>query len=208
MRHIAAAIVLVFVAAGASNAQDAAKKPTAKPRVSAQAKIRDALSAAPADIAKGAMVMDWPDKEGAPMKMLRAGTNGWTCMPSNPDLKSAALHDPMCFDKTWQAWADAYMSKKDPQVKTTGVAYMLHGDAGASNTDPFAAKPTANNQWVVSPAHVMILLPDPAGLDAFPTDPHNGGPWVMWKGTKYAHLMVPMGAMPKQAGALKTAKTP
>jgi len=29
-------------------------------------------------------------------------------------------------------------------------------------------------------------------LDAFSTDPKNGGPWVMWKGTPYAHLMVPV----------------
>ena len=24
-------------------------------------------------------------------------------------------------------------------------------------------------------------------------DPDNGGPYVMWKGTPYAHLMVPVG---------------
>ncbi len=28
----------------------------------------------------------------------------------------------------------------------------------------------------------------------FSTDPHNGGPYVMWKGTPYAHLMVPIGS--------------
>ena len=31
-------------------------------------------------------------------------------------------------------------------------------------------------------------------LEAFPTDPDNGGPYVMWKGTPYAHLMVPIGS--------------
>jgi len=45
----------------------------------------------------------------------------------------------------------------------------------------------------------MIAVPDPKQLDAFPSDPHAGGPWVMWKGTKYAHLMVPIAAMPKMA---------
>ena len=38
-------------------------------------------------------------------------------------------------------------------------------------------------------------------LDALPTDPNNGGPWVMWKGTKYAHIMVPVKEMPKKAAA-------
>jgi hypothetical protein len=26
------------------------------------------------------------------------------------------------------------------------------------------------------------------------TDPWNGGPYVMWKGTPYAHIMVPVDA--------------
>ena len=107
----------------------------------------------------------------------------------------------MCLDKTFSGWADAWMSKKDPQIKTTGVAYMLRGDKGASNTDPYAAGPTPDNNWVVSPPHVMVVVPDPASLDVFPTDPNNGGPWVMWKGTNYAHLMVPLAAMSKKAAA-------
>jgi hypothetical protein len=41
---------------------------------------------------------------------------------------------PICLDKEWQNWADAWMSKKDPQVKGMGIAYMLRGDQGASNT--------------------------------------------------------------------------
>jgi hypothetical protein len=32
-------------------------------------------------------------------------------------------------------------------------------------------------------------------LDTFPTDPHSGGAWIMWKGTKYAHVMVPVKPM-------------
>ena len=76
---------------------------------------------------------------------------------------------------------------------------MLRGDRGASNTDPFATGPTADNHWVKTGPHIMVLVPNTAQLDAFPTDPTNGGPWVMWKGTKYAHLMVPTAAMPKAA---------
>jgi hypothetical protein len=69
---------------------------------------------------------------------------------------------------------------------------MLKGDKGASNTDPYATHATKDNHWVMSPAHVMVLPSDPKMLDAYPTDPNNGGPWVMWKGTPYAHLMVPV----------------
>jgi hypothetical protein len=39
----------------------------------------------------------------------------------------------------------------------------------------------------------MIIAPSPL-LEAFPTDPDNGGPYVMWEGTPYAHLMVLIGS--------------
>ena len=108
-------------------------------------KIRIATSAGPADITKNAAVMD----AGADGKMveLRKGTNGWMCM---------AQPEAMCLDKQWQNWADAWMSKKDPKITGVGIGYMLRGDQGASNTDPFATEKTATNQWVVSPAHIMV----------------------------------------------------
>ena len=104
---------------------------------------------------------------------------------------SPGVMDAMCGDKTWGVWADAYMAKKTPQIKSLGISYMLQGDHGASNTDPFAMSMTESNQWVVSPPHVMVLVPDMKLLESLPTDPHAGGAWVMWKGTPYAHIMVP-----------------
>jgi hypothetical protein len=47
----------------------------------------------------------------------------------------------------------------------------------------------------------MVLFADPKSLDVYSTDPKSGGPWVMWKGTPYAHLMVPVA--PAQAAAMK-----
>ena len=45
----------------------------------------------------------------------------------------------------------------------------------------------------------MVLVPDTAQLEGLLwADPHNGGPYVMWKGTPYAHIMVPVGDRPKQ----------
>jgi hypothetical protein len=114
------------------------------------------------------------------MKELRAGTNGWMCML---DLAG----DSMCLDKEWQAWGDAWMKKKDPpKPQTFGVAYRLKGDKGARNTDPYATKPTVDNQWVVSGPHIMLLPTDVSQLDAYSTDWTKSGPWVMWKGTPYA----------------------
>lgn len=162
-------------------------------------KIAQAESAAPAEISKHATVLDWPAKEGDQPRELRKGTNGWVCFPSTPT--SATGSDPMCIDKEWQSWAEAWQGHKAPNVSGTGIAYMLQGDKGASNTDPYATAPTKDNHWVVAPAHVMVLPSDPKMLDAYPTDPKNGGPWVMWKGTPYAHLMVPVS--PTKTASMK-----
>ncbi len=147
-----------------------------------EALLADALSAAPSEIGEEATVMDW---EG---NTLKEGSNGYTCFPTPPSLNGVA---PMCLDEPWMAWADAWMNKKPFKAPRIGTAYMLAGDGGASNTDPYAKGPTADNQWIVEGPHLMIITPNAADLEGISTDPENGGPYVMWKGTPYAHIMVP-----------------
>ena len=151
-------------------------------KLSKKQKIALAMSAGPAEIARHASLVDMTDM--AHPATLREGTNGWVCY--------AMLQEPMCADAVWQKWAEAWMGKKEFSTDKPGTAYMLRGDHGASNTDPWAEKATADNNWVVSPAHVMLLVPDAKTLDAYPTDWKGGGPWVMWKGTPYAHIMMPV----------------
>jgi hypothetical protein len=38
----------------------------------------------------------------------------------------------------------------------------------------------------------MIVVPDAAALEGLPTHPDDGGPWVMYRDTPYAHIMVPI----------------
>ena len=146
--------------------------------------IADALGAAWPGMAEDATVVDW---EG---NVLREGSNGYTCFPTPPMLEGKA---PMCMDSEWMEWADAWSNKKEFAADTLGISYMLAGDGGASNIDPYAEGPTDDNEWIREGAHLMILAPAEL-LDAYPTDPDNGGPYVMWKGTPYAHLMVPVGS--------------
>lgn len=201
MRRIVASLsAVLMLAAVTAVAQDKMKDPPKSGHEgmaktgrtpSDAAVIAKATSAAPPDIGRNATVMG-TGADGN-MKELRAGTNGWMCML---DLAG----DSMCLDKEWQAWGGAWMNKQaPPKPQTVGVAYMLKGDKGASNTDPYATKPTAENQWVVSGPHIMLLPTDVGQLDAYPTDWTKGGPWVMWKGTPYAHIMVPTTSMPKTA---------
>jgi hypothetical protein len=167
----------------------------AEPALSGDAaKIAEAESAAPAVIAANATIMDWPATEGGEPRLLRTGTNGWTCFPSTPVAPGteAQGEDPMCLDAPFQDWAQAWMARRSPRISSIGIAYMLQGDRGASNTDPFATGPTADNEWVVTGPHIMVVVPDLKQLEGFGHDPASGGPYVMWRGTPWAHLMVPV----------------
>ncbi len=204
MRKTPSVVAIVLMAGLALSAQQTTEKPAAKSTGGNQEKIRLAMSAAPPEIGRNATIVEMNEK--GEMTELRKGTNGWTCMESAGGAAGAAGADPMCLDQQWMKWADAWIHKTDPKVDGPGIAYMLRGDKGASNTDPFATAQTADNQWVVSPPHLMVLVPDTKMLDSLPTDPGKGGPWVMWKGTKYAHIMVPTAVMPKQPAATTSPK--
>jgi len=70
-------------------------------------------------------------------------------------------------------------------------AMLAPGGAWGSNSDPYGMKETADNHWGHHQPHLMILVPDPKALAGTPTDPASGGPYVMWAGTPYAHIMAP-----------------
>ena len=138
---------------------------------------------APAAVLEGATLMD-VTADGA-VTMLREGSNGWICMYPGTD--------PMCADEAAMGFMDAYLKNEDPP-NSVGFIYMLLGDQGASNTDPYAQGETDDNQWVVSGPHVMIVGPGAQPMvDAYPHEVPGdaGAPWVMWPDTPYAHLMLP-----------------
>ncbi|MEA1081147.1 hypothetical protein [Marinobacter qingdaonensis] len=145
--------------------------------------IADALSAAPISMRDKATVMDWNNN------ILQEGDGSYVCYPTPPTLQGTA---PMCLDGPWQQWANAWINKQPHTPSDLGIAYMLAGDAGASNVDPYAEGKTDDNEWVEEGPHLMIIVPNSDLLNSLPTDPQNGGPYVMWKGTDYAHIMVPV----------------
>jgi hypothetical protein len=170
----------------ASPAQAKTKSaPAAKSGATDQQLIRKAESGGPAAIAKDATVVAMGDD--MKMRTLKKGTNGFTCMVAGPGP------DAMCADENAMAWLDAYMNKKDPPKDKVGFVYMLAGDRGASNTDPFAEKETPTNNWVKTGPHVMIV--GAKGMTAaYPRDAKADPtkPYVMWPGTPYEHLMLPV----------------
>ncbi len=171
-------------------AQDAATE------ITDEEKITDAMSAGPDSITQDATIAEWPTEPGGEFNVLREGTNGWWCIASSPAAALAGLQDPTCDDEVWKELDTAFIEGREPNIDRIGIAYMLSGDAGLSNTDPFATGPTDDNEWHVSGPHVMIVLPN-QNYEGVSTDPHNGGPYVMWAGTPYAHIMVPIESHPE-----------
>jgi hypothetical protein len=158
-------------------------------------KIANAMTAAPADISRNATIKDWPATEGGEMRVLRKGSSDWLCLPDDPKTPG---NDPGCLDKEWQKWLEAIMSKKKPNITTVGIGYGLSTNSEGSNTDPFATKATPQNQWHKVGPIIGVLLPDAQQLDGLPSSPDGAKPYVMYKGTPYAHLMVPVADVPQK----------
>ena len=119
--------------------------------------------------------------------------------PSDPENGWKDPHEamPMVGDAASFAWLQGFMAGTVPDVEVDGWAWMLHGDIGEDNrmylvTDEEGiAKAKADGEWIESGAHLMLFPADPSTLDGQTTNFNSGAPYVMYAGTKYAHLMIP-----------------
>jgi hypothetical protein len=187
MQRLLIPMLIGMVVTGSANAQMA----QADARTDAE-KVANAATAAPAAIAANATIKDWPAAGNSDFRTLRQGTNGWVCLPA---FAGTDGNDPMCLDETWVSFIQAYVTRQPLRVERVGVGYMVApGGASGSNTDPYASGPTADNEWALHGPHIMLAVPDARALQGLPTKHDNGGPWVMWAGTPYAHIMIPLGS--------------
>ena len=139
-------------------------------------KIASALSAGPASITEHAAVIDWPDGM-SPGRVLRQGTNGWTCMP---DVPGRPRHDPMCVDETMMKWLMATLAGKKPDIDRVGLAYMLMGEARQGQGATPARDPSQVKEWFYVGPHIMVVLPDSAkdALRGINQDMSNNQPYT------------------------------
>lgn len=143
------------------------------------AKVR---TAAPASIVDEATIV-MPQEKGDP-KVLQAGSNGFTCLVISDGT-------PTCADANGMEWMKAIGAKATPPDKT-GFIYMMAGDTGTSNHDPYA---TDKSHWVQTGPHVMIVgkaAREMAGMYPGNLDPDPTQAYVMFPGTPYEHLMLPV----------------
>ena len=172
-----------FAAAQDMPGMDMAKTAPKKTGAADAAYMAKALASAPKSISKDAAVVRM-EKDGT-TTTLREGKNGFTCM--------VIMGVGMCADANSMAFFGAMMHKQTPP-DMLGLTYMLSGDNGASNTDPTAEKKTADNHWIVTGPHVMIVGPGAKSLGLTEdADPDPSKPYMMWAGTPYEHAMIPVG---------------
>lgn len=145
--------------------------------------IAQARAAAPASIGAGATVV-------INGEVAVEGSNGWTCMPDTMPGDGAAI----CVDAVWGEMMAALGAKAPYKATGLGISYMLLGEppgSGVSNSTPYHEDPVHAHDYVETGPHLMIILPKEL-LEGITTDPSSGGPYVMWKDTDYAHIMIPV----------------
>jgi hypothetical protein len=179
MRIIVVSAAALLIGSGLALAFPTEEVPTSEADYVAKVK-----TAAPEPIVNKATIVMMRD--GKPHE-LQPGSNGYTCMIT-PD------GTPLCADADGLEWVKALGAKADPPAKV-GFIYMLAGDTGTSNRDP--AMRTTHQHWVQTGPHVMIVGPtvrEMAGYSRAVDVPDPSQPYVMWPGTRYEHLMLPVSA--------------
>jgi hypothetical protein len=148
----------------------------------AQEKIARAMSAGPDNISKSAKIID-TDAQGNKVT-LREGTNGFTCMPGNPNVVG---DPPMCADAASMQWASDFSAHKPKPTNTVpGITYMLAGATQRSDSDPYDK---TSPPITVGP-HWMIIWPFDAKTTGLPITHRDTGAYIMWAASPYAHVHV------------------
>jgi hypothetical protein len=136
-------------------------------------KIANALSAGPASITEHAAVIDGISNG----RMLRQGSNGWTCMP---DVPGRPQHNPMCVDEAMMKWFMATVAGKKPDIDRVGLSYMLMGDVRQGQGATLEQDPSQVKEWFYIGPHIMVVLPDSAkdALRGINQDLSNNQPYT------------------------------
>jgi hypothetical protein len=148
-------------------------------------KIADALRAGPAFITKDATLLDWPAAPGGEYRVLRKGTNEWTCLPGLP---GGAHEEPGCFDHNFLQFIKDSIAGRTPNVQSVGVSYMYGGFWVPNKSHAMGS----GDEFHVGP-HIMILGLDQKMLQTLNQDGSNGQPYANHlRGRTELYLVIPI----------------
>ena len=157
---------LVLITAIVTNAQ----MPASPESKSDAEKITSALQAGPKFVTQNATVLDYPTSPSSEFRVLRAGTNGWTCLPGFP----GTTHDePGCFDQVFLQFFKDSMAGRTPNVKSVGISYMCGGKWIPNKSHAIGS----GSEFQVGP-HIMIIGLDQKTMQTFNQDGSKGEPYV------------------------------
>jgi hypothetical protein len=157
---------LVLITAIVTNAQ----MPASPKSKSDAEKIASALQAGPKFVTQNATVLDYPTSPSSEFRVLRAGTNGWTCLPGFP----GTTHDePGCFDQVFLQFFKDSMAGRTPNVKSIGISYMYGGKFVPNKSHAMGS----GSEFHVGP-HIMIIGLDQKTMQTLNQDGSNGEPYV------------------------------
>jgi hypothetical protein len=157
--------LLVLITAVVSCAQ----APPGQSRSDAE-KIASAMQAGPKFVTQDGNLLDWPSSPGGEFRVLRAGTNGWTCLPGRP---GAAHEEPGCFDQVFLQFMKDSMAGRTPNVQSVGISYMYGGIWVTNKSHAMGSV----NEFHVGP-HIMIIGLDQTIMQTLNHDGSNGEPYV------------------------------
>ncbi|MFZ0581507.1 MAG: hypothetical protein WAN72_03315 [Candidatus Acidiferrales bacterium] len=185
--------LLVLIAAAVTYGQTPA---SSKPQSDAQS-IAAALSAGPKFVTQNATVLDWPASPGGDYRVLRPGTNGWTCLPGLP---KATHPEPGCFDKVFLAFMQDTLAGRTPDVHSVGISYMYEGKWVPNKSRAIAS----GAEFRVGP-HIMIVGLDQKMLQTFNHDGSNGEAYVnTLPGHSELFLVIPIRQWDDGPAAIKS----
>src|SRR5687768_4905565 len=69
----------------------------------------------------------------------------YICFPTPTEKRERGEHAPMCLDKVWLAWKEAWMRNEPFKAERVGIAYMLSAEATAGSIDPDVMKPASGD---------------------------------------------------------------
>lgn len=146
-----------------------------QPTATDSEKIAGALRAGPAFITKDATVLDWPSAPTGEYRVLRKGSNGWTCLPAIPGYTHDAIdspwkEEPGCYDPIFLRAMQDSLAGRTPHIDRIGISYMYLGLWKW-------AKGGSGHDFHVGP-HLMIVSPNQDDSQGFNRDPTNGMPYV------------------------------
>jgi hypothetical protein len=101
---------------------------------------------------------------------------------------------PLCIDEVWAEMMTAVGSQAPYKASKIGISYMLQGEppgSGVSNSSPYHPDPRNAEDYVETGPHLMVIAPKEL-IEHITDDPSSGGPYVMWRDTDYAHIMIPV----------------